>query len=135
MVGFNLQDVIENRALRVATQVPVAVMHEIHNRRHIGASVCFPDEFIRVAECISDRYIEIAWVAFLTVERTIAKNDGIAAELARPKYLVETLSTAVKMAGDASWCVIEGELVAFAIERAFPIANAIAETTHGRTET
>ena len=129
MIGFELQYVIVDRGSRIAGKVPVAVVNNVQNRWRIGGGFGFPLELVAVIERVGYFDREIARITFFAVFGEIGKFYTAIDLLAGPENFVEAFEAAVQMAGDAAGIIVRSETVFFAVEREFPVLNAVTKTS------
>ena len=130
-VRFDLHHVIHHVAAVVhAFEVEIGVIREVDDRRTVGRGLVFGPPDIVLREPVGDRAGEVARIALFAVgaqaREPHAGPVGFEQRFALPHHAVESLRSAVQMAGPAAQRLVRGEVHRVAVERERGAADAVA---------
>jgi len=132
-ISVELHNVIVKRvaARRMAGQIEISVVAQIHRRRTAAHCLEIDHQFVLGAQRVSDMCHALTRVTLVHVRAVVGKRDAsVCTAVPIPDDPTETVHSSVKMI-DA---VVDGQSILHAVQREFALSNAIGHTTDQRSE-
>ena len=111
-------------------EIEIGVVREVDDRRFVGRGFVFDAAYVVFRPPVGDRAGEVARIALLAVgaqaREPHAGPVGFEQRFAPPHHAVESLRSAVQMAGPAAQRLVRGEVHRVAVERKRGAADAVA---------